>query len=60
METESMSEREPAPSRRERHSLRAHDAPVLRMKPLADASRAVEVSLIWMMRVTSLSAWMAT
>jgi hypothetical protein len=41
-------------------SLRAQEAPVLRMKPLAEASRAVEVSLIWMMRVTSLSAWMAT
>ena len=38
----------------------AQDAPVLRMKPLAEASRAVAVSLIWMLRVTSLSAWMAT
>jgi len=39
---------------------RAQDAPVLRINPFAEESRAVEVSLIWMMRVTSLSAWTAT
>ncbi len=44
------------PSRRDMDSFRAHAAPVLRMKALERASRAVEVSLIAMMRETSLRA----